>query len=93
LAVCRPITAITVTAAARDADQVPDRGGRGEQHGVEPAALDRLADRRGRRRRADRPVRGDVLGLPARSFSRATSLGGDIGPRQGTRLIGSSTLS
>src|SRR6201992_2855468 len=48
-----------------DADQVPHGRGGGEQHRVETAALDRLADRRGRRGGPDRTVRGDVFGFPA----------------------------
>src|SRR6202034_2295455 len=49
---------------AGDADQVPDGRGRGEQHGVESAALDRLADGGGRRGGAYRAVGGHVLRFP-----------------------------
>ncbi len=50
---------------AGDADQVAHRRGRGEQHRVEAAALDRLADLGRRRRRPHGPVGGDVVDLPA----------------------------
>src|ERR1700759_5610451 len=66
-----------------DADQVPHGRGGGEQHRVETAALDRLADRRGRRGGPDRTVRGDVFGFPAQLGQPGHQvLGGDVGPGQ-----------
>src|SRR5690242_834318 len=68
---------------AGDADEVPHGGGGGEQHGVEPAALDRLPDRGGRRRGAHRAVRGHVLGFPAQvGQPRHQGFRGDVRPGQ-----------
>ena len=68
---------------AGDADQVAHRARRGEAHRVEPAALDRLAHRRRRRRRPHGPVGGDVVDLPAAlDQAGGQGLGGDVGARQ-----------
>ena len=68
---------------AGDADQVAHGRRRGEAHRVEPAGLDRLADRGGRRRGAHRAVGGDVVDLPAAlAQPLGQRLGGDVRPRQ-----------
>ena len=68
---------------AGDADQVAHGARRGEADGVEAAALDRLAHRRGRRRRPDGAVGGDVVDLPAALLEPGGErLGRDVGARQ-----------
>ena len=68
---------------AGDADEVAHRRGRGEDDRVELPALDRLADRRGRRGGPHRAVGGDVVDLPAHALQAGDEgLGGDVGARQ-----------
>src|SRR5215831_19412151 len=68
---------------AGDADQVPHGRRGGEQDRVEPAALDRLPDRRWRRGGPHRAVGGDVLGLPAQAGQPGDQcLGGGVVPGQ-----------
>ena len=84
-AVAGPMQAMTVDGVrlAGDADQVAHRRGRREHDRVEAAALDRLADRRGRRRGAHGAVGRDVVDLPAALDQPGDQvLGGDVGPRQ-----------
>ena len=80
-----PMHATTVRGVrlAGDADQVAHRRAGGEDHGVELAGLDRLADVGGRRRGAHRPVGGDVVDLPADLLQPGDQgVGGDVGARQ-----------
>ena len=68
---------------AGDADQVAHGRGRGEDHGVELAGLDRVARRRRRRRGAHGAVGRHVVALPAQVDQAGDEvLGGDVGARQ-----------
>jgi hypothetical protein len=72
-----------VVRLAGDADEVAHGAARGEQHRVEPAALERLARLGGRRRRPDGAVGGDVVDLPAELLQPGEQrVGRDVGARQ-----------
>ena len=85
LAVCGPITAITVTACGLPAMPIRFRTVEEEVNSTASNPPPLIASRigGGRRRRAHRAVRGDVLGLPAQLVQPGDQrLGGDIGPGQ-----------